>query len=760
MNTNFFARIFIITWAMILAFSGHAQNITVTSAQNQNPQTLINQRLAGDGVILSNGKFNNNTTTISTPQIGTFNRGGFTSFPFQSGLIMTTGNVSLAPGPNTQTGGAVTVSPVFSDTQMNSLATDDIFGCSTLDFDFVAMADTFAFRYVFASEEYPEYVCSQFNDVFAFFLTGMDPVTFATTTKNVAIIPNTITAANPNGIPVAINTINPGAPGTSGGGGIGCNYQYSSYYHANASYAQGIEYDGYTSALTAEATIVACQTYHMHLSVCNVGDNSFDSGVFLEEGSFYSPSLDIRKSYNMPGHGDTLIQGCRELDLQFALPRPNLTAYTTYFTFGGNAVNGTDYSFILDNGMPINNNNNSFSFQQDTLVSGHVAVLPTANFAGSDTKTLVIYVETVFCEFVEGGRVFDTIYLYLQKNEPIEVADTAIAACHQCTEITTPLISGTQPLLYEWIPGTEITNPHALQSAATISSNRTYRLIAKDRYGCLADTAEVQVTIHELPNANPVYTPHSGCAPLTVGLHSADAPAICDYVWQLTCDTLTLNLDNIEQVNTTLSQPGYYDLYLWMSTAPGCSDSILVQNAIRVSDYPHADFTFAPDEPQNGQDVEFYNQSEGDITNYSWNFGDGSSSTEISPIHAYHLENSDNMLVHLTVSNQDGCSDDTAQVVPVVDNFAFWVPNAFSPNSDGRNEVFLPVVTDVAFYQFDIYTRTGELFFSTRNTEQGWDGKVNGKLAPMDVYVWRIQYAKYADPNKIIEKTGMLNLLR
>ena len=186
-----------------------------------------------------------------------------------------------------------------------------------------------------------------------------------------------------------------------------------------------------------------------------------------------------------------------------------------------------------------------------------------------------------------------------------------------------------------------------------------------------------------------------------------------------------------------------------------------MNNAIHVADFPHASFTFTPDEAQNGQTVTFFNLSEGDdITNYQWLFGDGSTSYESDPSHAYHVINSENMLVRLTVTNGDGCADDTTMIVPVVDNFALWVPNSFTPNNDGNNEIFLPIVNDVAYYQFEIYNRTGELFFMTNSTEQGWDGTVNGKPVQTGVYVWRITYAKYADPTYYYVKDGQLILIR
>ena len=176
---------------------------------------------------------------------------------------------------------------------------------------------------------------------------------------------------------------------------------------------------------------------------------------------------------------------------------------------------------------------------------------------------------------------------------------------------------------------------------------------------------------------------------------------------------------------------------------------------------PHASFVFSPEEPGNGEEVFFYNYSTGEnITNYAWSFGDGHSSYIEEPSHTYHLTESDYMTVHLTVTNSDGCSDDTIAVVPVEDNFAFYVPNAFTPNTDGNNEVFLPKVHDVTNYDFTIYTRTGELIFYTNNPDQGWDGTVKGAPAPQGVYVWTIHYAKIGTPNEMMVKTGSLTLIR
>ncbi|MCR4964990.1 MAG: choice-of-anchor L domain-containing protein [Bacteroidales bacterium] len=768
----------IVLMLSVVFLHAQSQNLSTTSLAGQSPNNIVQQHLAGDGVLLSGGninlngggtmqldpaKFNNSSGNVSTAQIGTFNRNGYTTFPISTGLVMTTGNVSVANGPNSGGGTSQAVSPYYTDIQLNSLASSTLYGCGVLDFDFIAFADTFAFQYVFASEEYPEYVCSPYNDVFAFFLTGIDPVTFATTTKNVAIIPGTV-------YPVTINNLNGGA---SGGSSSDCmNGTYSSFYIANHNTGvNGVEYDGYTVKLSAQAVILACQTYHMHLSVCNVGDNSYDSGVFLEEGSFYSPTVDITAEANdatTPNHysledGDTLIQNCKGADIIFNLPRPNVTAYSVEFTYGGNAAIGTDYTIsrINDNGdtvmMTLNNSN--FSFQEQEEMHLTMEVNPDAVF--DNPKTVELYIMTDYCMLYTDDDQYDTIRFVLMPNRPVTVTDTVIKACRECNELTAVVEGGgTMPITYHWLEETMVDNPNAQTTSCSITSNAALHLEVVDYWGCKSDTGTVSVEITEQPVADPVITPTFGCSPLPVVLTAQDLPDNCEIIWTLSKDTITVK-DSTNNAHLTLSDFGYYDLDLWLSTAPGCNDSMHIANAIHVADYPHASFTFTPDEAQNGQPVSFFNLSEGDdITNYQWLFGDGGTSYETDPTHAYHVINSENMLVRLTVTNGDGCSDDTTMIVPVVDNFALWIPNSFTPNNDGNNEIFLPSVNEVAYYQLEIYNRTGELFFMTNNTEQGWDGTVNGKPVQTGVYVWKITYAKYADPTYYYMREGQVTLIR
>ena len=758
---------------LVFSMKAQNQNLTVSSLMGQSVESILQGHLAGEGVLITGcdcpgvfsapAKFNNQTGNVTYPQIGTFNRNGFVNFPFASGLVMTTGNVSVAAGPNSSGSSTSSVSPYYAENQLSSLATSSINGSASLEFDFIAMADEFAFNYIFGSEEYCEYVNSSFNDVFAFFLTGIDPVTYTVTTKNVAIIPGTVNT------PVSINNVNSGNPCGSGGA--------NTAYYVNNPSGNGVEYDGYTTALSAQAVIFACQTYHMKLAVANVGDNSLDSGVFLEESSFYSPHVEVSKTWdssNTNEGGDTLIQNCRDLDLTFSIERPMLTASTAIIIdAAGTALLGQDYTMTKPNGTQITPEDNSFYYPEgQTVQMVHVSMSPTASFPdGVDTKTIILYVVTQGCSG-DGNlepyfHVEDTIYLYLRANDTIHLRDTAITVCEQLDYIEVTQDRGTQPTYYQWLTASGdpdpngIVHPDALATECNITQTTHFLVAAHDRWNCMKDTATAEVTIVPKPEFNITYTPDHGCQPLSVTLQTQYSPDDAKLYWTINNDSSYIYQDSVSTLHLSLPDPGYYDISLTVESAPGCADSLSYPNVIHVADFPHADFVFSPSEPENGEEVFFYNQSTGEnISNYVWNFGDGHSSYVEEPSHTYHLTESDLMTVHLTVTNTDGCSDDTVQVVPVEDNFAFFVPSGFTPNDDGKNDVFLPKVNDVVNYELIIYTRTGEMIFYTTDPDEGWDGFLDGKPAPEGVYVWQIHYAKIGTPDEMMVRKGSITLVR
>lgn len=327
------------TLFLMLALTPVSLFSQLTVQNTMTPEQLVQDILAGQGVTISNVTFNGQPGNVISPQIGFFN-GTLSNIGLDSGLILATGDITLAPGPNNNNGATLGGGyPNSGDSDLSTLAQNSTNDKAVLEFDFVPVGDTVRFRYVFASEEYNEYVCSDFNDVFGFFISGPGfNGSFSLNSENIAIIPGTNTA-------VAINTINLGVPG-SNGNAINCanidpNWQsYNIYYEDNTG-GMTVQYDGFTVVLEAVAAVQCGQTYHLKLAVADAGDAILDSGVFLEASSLQSLGIDISA---VTTSGDSiLIEGCNSAS--FIINRPTADSTLTLpISITGTATNGVDYN--------------------------------------------------------------------------------------------------------------------------------------------------------------------------------------------------------------------------------------------------------------------------------------------------------------------------------------------------------------------------------------------------------------------------------
>jgi gliding motility-associated-like protein len=270
----------------------------VAVTNNQTVAWYIQNVLLGANVTVSNITYNGSAANANIAQVSV---GQFTNPAQQIGLpggmIMATGNATLAA--QTNNGGGVSLGsagnqPAGNDPQLQTIlgSTTTQYDKTIVEFDFVPNGDSLKFSYVFASEEYDEYTCSQFNDVFGFFMSGPNPGGGNYTNFNVARVPNTLTPLTFTSTPVAINTINSGFAGSFGTASecaaIDPNWaSYNIYYVSNPS-AGPYQYDGRTIALPVAVPVICGQTYHIKLAIADLGDAAFDSGVFLEAGSFAS----------------------------------------------------------------------------------------------------------------------------------------------------------------------------------------------------------------------------------------------------------------------------------------------------------------------------------------------------------------------------------------------------------------------------------------------------------------------------------------
>ena len=257
----------------------HAQLI-VTDASTLNGWTadsLVRNILLDNGVTISNARFNGSNRVIDCNSIGIFETGNTpTNLGIESGLLLASGGISVAVGPNTDESFSVpTTCMSYYDNDLASIASDEPNDVAVLEFDFVPWDNMLSFSFVFGSEEYMEYVGMGYNDVFGFFVEGANPAGGYYDHQNMALIPGTTEV-------VSIDNVN--------------LYHNSAYYIDNTGGAS-IQFDGFTTVIEVSFDVIPMSNYHIKMAICDVGDDMYDSGVFLEAHSFttnlsYSMTID------------------------------------------------------------------------------------------------------------------------------------------------------------------------------------------------------------------------------------------------------------------------------------------------------------------------------------------------------------------------------------------------------------------------------------------------------------------------------------
>ena len=276
---------------------------------------------------------------------------------------------------------------------------------------------------------------------------------------------------------------------------------------------------------------------------------------------------------------------------------------------------------------------------------------------------------------------------------------------------------------------------------------------------CVNDTVKVAIQITE----NPIIAFSSdvikGCFPLDVQFINESTSNPGSIVeWNLGDGTISANSSIVNHQYTGID---CFDVTLTITADNLCTTSKTITDMICVDPLPVASFNYNPqqvfsiDPTTNFENTSVFNDQN------IWNFDDGTSSQEVSPTHQFPIGQIGNYNVELIVISDQCCRDTTYRIVVVRDQLLFYVPNAFTPDGDQYNNVFLPIMTagfSPASYEFYIYNRWGELVFESRDTETGWDGTYAGSLVQAGIYTWLIRF-KDDDNDEKYEFSGHVNLM-
>ncbi len=283
-----------------------------------------------------------------------------------------------------------------------------------------------------------------------------------------------------------------------------------------------------------------------------------------------------------------------------------------------------------------------------------------------------------------------------------------------------------------------------------ISSGKITLILTTNATGlCPVHKDSVTIIIHPNPIINFAVDTPKACPPHCVAFYdstTAGNTKIVKWIWNFgreAGDTISGSNQNPRDI--CYSKPGFYDVTLTAISDKGCKSSLTKKEMIETYRVPVANF-YADPNPVSLYDptIYFYDLSTPDVTAWTWNLGDGKivSPNVKNPIHKYEVGVSGSYEVNLFVINASGCVDKVTKPVEVLPEFAFYIPNAFTPaGSNGVNDTFFGKGVGIVQYHIWIFDRWGNQVFNTTDINAGWDGRANNgvDIAQQDVYVWKVQ---------------------
>jgi gliding motility-associated-like protein len=210
--------------------------------------------------------------------------------------------------------------------------------------------------------------------------------------------------------------------------------------------------------------------------------------------------------------------------------------------------------------------------------------------------------------------------------------------------------------------------------------------------------------------------------------------------------TLDWSIDNSNYIDSIseacLYSTGKFGIKLIVTATNGCQDSLIALDTITVNPAPYAgfDMVYHNDSLLELQRLDVLNSSSLDVVDFQYSLGNGDTLFDENLIYIYN-EFGDYEITQW-VENQYGCRDSISKGRRVGKRRSIYIPNAFTPNGDGINDVFGPVSRDISddFYEFTISNRLGKTFFKSDDPQEKWDGTINGKLVQDATFIWSLTY--------------------
>jgi gliding motility-associated-like protein len=382
-----------------------------------------------------------------------------------------------------------------------------------------------------------------------------------------------------------------------------------------------------------------------------------------------------------------------------------------------------------------------------------------------DTIAVGPTMQTVTYNLTETGSNLcssDPFNLFVQVN-PIPIIQFNVQNAVNCTETDLFFNNTSTPGIdYSWDfdDGTFgfVENPtHEYVSAGTYNVELigTY-----PNTGC-TDSKVIPIVVNYLPDSNFTLSHTQGCDQLDVTLNAVDLNDDWSYFWDFgNGETSNQGLFTSNQFTTE----GCYDVSLTITTPEGCVSTHTETNAVCMYDTPQASFELDDYVINNiDNDVQVFNNTV-DATSYFWDFGDGTTTMDFEPMHAY-ADIPSTYVVQLTAFNEIGCLDVAYRDLLYWQDLLMYVPNTFTPDGDAYNQDFLPIISEgykPETYQMQVFNRWGELVFESNDSKVGWDGTYGTNRVlkcQQGTYTWVIRLELLQNGESKVF-TGHVNLLK
>jgi gliding motility-associated-like protein len=383
-----------------------------------------------------------------------------------------------------------------------------------------------------------------------------------------------------------------------------------------------------------------------------------------------------------------------------------------------NSVSGSTYTWSVDSGTAISGNTGT------TFIVGWQAANGAVMVSTTDTQ---------------GCSSQDTMSVHINmKPHPVITGNNVGCISSSLNTYTTALQSGYS---YSWsVGGGTITSGNGTNSVTVNwtapGTNQVSLMVTNTSTGC-DSIVSIPISVDALPMPSILADNFAGCAPLGVTFTPSLTNTSYHYSWLFGDGQTSTSYSPSHSFNN----PGNYSIRLIVTNNTGCADTttaLVIAHAL-----PTASFNLSYD-----NDIYYVNLTELTLSNlsaganqYSWDFGNGDTSSLFQPDYEYGFPGT--YTITLTVTNQFGCQDVTEFPIEVKYPEDLYIPNAFTPNGDDKNDYFSIKMEHVIELHVGIYNRWGEQIYSSDDPAFQWDGTMNGHKVEEGVYVYKIKAKGY-----------------